>query len=124
MYMSYCRFEGTSRELAACLNEVEDHISGCAEYKVSANEILHFRRMMEQVVEFMADNELLDEDGYLDYDKLDEVCEAMATACIGLLIDMVAERYGYDPVELARDVTETVVMVNRDLGPYREKVMA
>ena len=68
---------------------------------------------------------------YLDFknakqglDMIVNTNEETATACIGLLIDMVAERYGYDPVELARDVTETVVMVNRDLGPYREKVMA
>ena len=78
MYMSYCRFEGTKAELNACLDEVNEHIYEEAEYEVSDREIQHFRQMVERFVEFMDENELLDEYGELDNSRLDEICEAMS----------------------------------------------
>lgn len=78
MYMSYCRFEGTRSELAACLSEVEDHINLEAEYEVSEKEINHFRRMVKMFVEFLQEQEIIDEEGELDKEVLDRVCESMA----------------------------------------------
>ena len=78
MYMSYCRFEGTRRELAACLGEVEDHINMEAKYEVSEQEINHFRRTVKMFVEFLQEQELLNEEGELDKEVLDRVCESMA----------------------------------------------
>lgn len=78
MYMSYCRFEGTRSELAACLGEVEDHINEDAEYAISDQEIEHFRRMVKMFVEFLQELEILDEEGELDKEVLDIVCKSMA----------------------------------------------
>ena len=78
MYMSYCRFEGTRRELAACLNEVIDHVNEEAEYEVSDPEIRHFKNMIVNFVDFLHDMCLLDDEGYLDREELDKVCAAMA----------------------------------------------
>ena len=77
MYMSYCRFEGTDAELRACLNDVDKHVNGEAEYAVSDSEIHHFRRMVDNFAAWICDMNLLDEDGCLDEDVLDEICEAM-----------------------------------------------
>ena len=77
-YMSYCRYEGTYSELRACLNDVEEHVNEDAEYEVSDHEIQHFRNMVEYFHDFLCNMELLDEDGNLDDDALDAVCEAMA----------------------------------------------
>lgn len=78
MYMSYCRFEGTRQELRACINEVENHIYEEAEYEVSDNEIREFKQMVKDFYNFMADMELLDENGELDENVLDEISEKMA----------------------------------------------
>lgn len=76
-YMSYCRYEGTYSELRACLNDVEEHINEEAEYEVSDREIQWFRNMVELFHEFLCEQELMDEDGNLDNEALDRVCEAM-----------------------------------------------
>lgn len=80
MYMSYCRMEGTRMELAACLQDAEDHVNGEAEYAVSDREIQHFRRIIEDTFYWMRDMDLIDEDGYLNEAGLDEICEAMSRA--------------------------------------------
>lgn len=77
MYMSYCRFEGTKQELNACIYEVMEHINGEAEYEVSEDEIRCFRMMVYNMIDFLQGAELLNEDGELDAQKLEEVCEAM-----------------------------------------------
>lgn len=77
MYMSYCRHEGTMQELRACLADADEHINEEAEYEVSDREIKCFRNMVEEFADWLANNELLDEYGELDSDKLDEICEAM-----------------------------------------------
>lgn len=81
MYMSYCRFEGTSAELRACLSDVDEHVNGEAEYEVSDREINQFRNMVEYFVGWLNDQCLLDEDGDLNYDELEQVCEAMKRTC-------------------------------------------
>ena len=78
MYMSYCRFEGTRHELRACLSDVEEHVNEEAEYEVSDSEINHFRFMVEDFVGWLNDMALLDEDGEIDQDALEQVCKAMA----------------------------------------------
>ena len=85
MYMSYCRFEGTRQELQACFGEVYDHINEEAEYEVSDHEIREFRNMVRNMVEFLQDTEILDENGEVNERALDEVCETM--------------RYGYSEEE-------------------------
>jgi len=76
-YMSYCRFEGTLNEMRACIADVYEHVNEEAEYKVSAREIDCFRSMVEEMAEFISTNELMDEYGEIDEDRLDEICEAM-----------------------------------------------
>lgn len=79
MYMSYCRFEGTLHEFIACKNDVMEHLQGEAEYKVSDEEIRNFRHLVDRMVEFLVyDTCLINEDGELDEDQLDLVCEAMS----------------------------------------------
>ena len=68
-------------ELQACLSNVTEHINGEAEYAVSDREIEWFRRMVEEFAEWMQDAGVLDENGYLDDDALDEVCESMKRTC-------------------------------------------
>ena len=80
MYMSYCRFEGTHDELRACLADVDEHVNEEAGEKVSDREIQHFRNMIEYFVGWLNDQALLDEDGCLNYEELDQVCEAMGKA--------------------------------------------
>ena len=79
-YMSYCRFEGTLQELRICLGVVKEHVNEEAEYEVSAGEIKKFRSMVYDMVEFLQGQEILDEYGDLDKNKLDEICEKMAVA--------------------------------------------
>lgn len=80
MYMSYCRMEGTRMELRVCLNDVEEHVNREAEYPVSERECYHFREMVTEFVDWLHDMDLLDEDGYLDVDALNDVCDDMAKA--------------------------------------------
>ena|GEM_PF-6397536 len=77
MYMSYCKFEGTRMELNSCLNTVEEHVNHEAEYAVSENEVNNFQQMVIDFVGWLHDMALLDDDGYLDEDALNEVCEDM-----------------------------------------------
>lgn len=78
MYMSYCRFEGTKSELRACLNDVQEHIDGEAWDSISDREIGCFKAIIMDVVDFLNDNCLIDEDGMVDSKGLDDVCKAMA----------------------------------------------
>lgn len=78
MYMSYCRHEGTLSELRACLSDAQSHSDGVAEYEVSEREIRYFKTMVEEFCDFLNENSLIDLDGELDADKLDEICESMA----------------------------------------------
>lgn len=75
--MSYCRCENTRLALNEVLDDVYEHINEEAEYEVSDREIRNFRQMVESFCEFLQNAELLDEDGYLNDEALDEVCEAM-----------------------------------------------
>ena len=77
MYMSYCRYEGTLNELRACLDDVQGHIDGAAEYEVSDHETRQFAQMVKEFVWFLQDAELIDDHGELDNDKLEEICELM-----------------------------------------------
>ena len=78
MNMSYCRQENTYAALRECLCDVEEHVNEEAPYEVSRREIREFRNMVEYFHEFLCNMELLDEDGNLDNEALDRVCEAMA----------------------------------------------
>ena len=80
MYMSYCRYEGTLQEIRACLSDADEHINGEAEYKVSDDEIRHFKNMITEIYEWMNDQALINEYGELDEDELDRICEAMQNA--------------------------------------------
>lgn len=77
MYMSYCRFEGTNHELNACLVEAEEHAYEEAEYPVSSGEVEQFRKMVNRFYDFMVDMGLIDYNGELDEDALNEICEKM-----------------------------------------------
>ena len=80
MYMSYCRYEGTHQELVACLADVDEHVMESAEYETSESEVRHFRDMVMDFFGWMQDNELITEDGELDEDQLDGICQAMRKA--------------------------------------------
>ena len=77
MYMSYCRYEGTRYELNACIGDAREHYYEEAEYEVCENEIDNFRQLIHNFVEFLGETEILDENGEINEDKLDEVCETM-----------------------------------------------
>lgn len=77
MYMSYCRHEGTFTELRACLSDADEHYCEEAEYEVSDREIRYFREMVEYFVDWCSEMSLIDENGELDREKLDEICEMM-----------------------------------------------
>lgn len=81
MFMSYCMFEGTYKELQRCLYEVDDHIGYGAEYSVSDDEIDYFKKMVEMFHDFMRENSIIDENGDLDPYALDSVCEDMRHGC-------------------------------------------
>lgn len=78
MYMSYCRFEGTRAELRTCLNVVEEHVNEEAEYEVSENEIRNFKQMIIMIHDFMYEMNLLDENGDLNMERLEDIAEYMA----------------------------------------------
>lgn len=82
-YMSYCRFEGTLEEMKICLCDVDEHINEEAEYEVSDREIGCFKDMVSTFWTWMIENELVDENGELVEDELENICETM--------------RHGYDP---------------------------
>lgn len=77
MYMSYCRYEGTATELNVCLEDVKEHVYEEAEYEVSDREIANFKRMVTRFHEFLQEMELLEDDGRLNYEELDRICNAM-----------------------------------------------
>ena len=81
--MSYCRFEGTLHELRACMADVEEHVNEIAEYSVSDGGIRHFKQMVIEFTDFLHDMGLLNDEGYLERDALNEVCDAMAKAYDG-----------------------------------------
>ena len=80
MYMSYCRNEGICSELNASLSDASSHVYGEAEYEVSDREIEYFKKMIRRFADWLGDMDLLDEDGCLDEDRLEEIGEAMSRA--------------------------------------------
>lgn len=80
MYMSYCRFEGTRAELNACMDVVQEHYNEEAEYEVSDREITEFKKMIYEVVDFLQNTEIIDDEGEIDNEQLDRVCEMMGQA--------------------------------------------
>ena len=77
MYMSYCKFEGTRSELRSCLSAVNEHIEGYAECAVSDREIRCFKETVIEFIDWLHDVALLDDEGYLDEEALDQICEDM-----------------------------------------------
>ena len=65
-------------ELTSCLNTVEEHVNHEAEYAVSENEINNFQQMVQDFVGWLHDMALLDDEGYLDEDALNDVCDEMS----------------------------------------------
>lgn len=78
MYMSYCRFEGTRAELNVCMNEVTNHYNEEAEYEVSDNEITQFKDMVYEVVDFLKNTDIIDDDVEINHEQLDRICLMMA----------------------------------------------
>ena len=76
MYMDYCKFRMTWKELEACLEDVEAHIAEEARYGVSEEEIMEFEHMMWEIFQFLERNELIKHDG-IDMDRLEEIEEKM-----------------------------------------------
>ena len=77
MYMSYCRFEGTLSELRACMDTVDEHINEEAQYEVSDKEITCFKNMVQEFVEWLTNTSILDDEGSVDWEELDRVCDMM-----------------------------------------------
>lgn len=77
MYMSYCRFEGTREELRACYSDVDDYINDCAEERASDREIDCFRDMVQEMFDFLRDNCIIDDDAFIDWNTVDDICEKM-----------------------------------------------
>lgn len=79
MYMSYCKYEGTLAELKVCLSDAQEHFDEEAEYPVSDSEIESFRILVGTFMDFLYDNELINEYGEFDDDRFDKICESMKT---------------------------------------------
>lgn len=77
--MSYCRHYNTRLALSECIEDAQEHIDGVAECAVSDEEVWAFRKMVGEFYDFLNEAGLLNEFGELDEEKLDEVCEQMAT---------------------------------------------
>ena len=70
--MNYCRFENTSRDLRDCLTAIENR-----EKDLSNNEAKAMRSMIERFVCFLNQESLLDIDGEVDQEQLDEIIKEM-----------------------------------------------
>lgn len=77
MYMSYCRFEGTKHELDACLSVADEAIMGEAEYPVSEDETAYFKLMIENVLDFLQENDVISDEINYDEDKLYDIMRLM-----------------------------------------------
>lgn len=77
MYMSYCRNEGALAEVRCALSDVDAHIDEDAEYSVSEREIDCFKSLITELYDWMCERELIDCNGELDTDGLEEICEKM-----------------------------------------------
>ena len=62
------------------MNAVEEHVNGEAEYPVSENEVNNFQQMVQDFVGWLHDMALLDDEGYLNEDALNEVRDDMMKA--------------------------------------------
>ncbi len=73
MYMSYCRNEGTYHEITACIDAVQEIIDsdGTDRSTMSGREAHYFVEIIRAVQGFLIENELLDEFGDLNEEKLD-----------------------------------------------------
>ena len=83
MYMSYCRFEGTYSELRRCLDDVEEHVNEEVTSPVSSREVDFFMKTVLDFGDWLQEMSLLDEDGFLDRSRLEEICEAMEKGSSG-----------------------------------------
>lgn len=78
MNMSYCRYENTLYDLRDCLEDATEHINEEAESPVSSREIGYFRKMVEEMYNFLYENDLINyKTQEIDEEKLDEYCSRM-----------------------------------------------
>lgn len=73
MYMSYCRNEGTYQEITACLDAVQERLDDVTCEQMSQKEAHYFVEIIRAVHYFLIENDLVDEFGDLDEDKLEEM---------------------------------------------------
>lgn len=64
-------------ELQSCFDTVNDHVNGDADCAISEREIYNFKRMIDEIAEFLRENDLLDEDGEINQTALDDICNFM-----------------------------------------------
>ena len=74
MNMSYCRYENTMRDLRDCINDVIEHVNEEAKYSVSEREIDCFRKMVKEFHELMTFCSIINDDGTINEEELDDVC--------------------------------------------------
>jgi hypothetical protein len=62
------------------MDVVHEHYNEEAEYEVSDREITEFNKMIYEVVDFLQNTEIIDDEGEIDHEQLDRVCEMMGQA--------------------------------------------
>lgn len=77
MNMSYCRYTNTLGDLRDCINDVVDHVNEEAKYPVSKSEIDCFRRMVKEFYQLLDFCCVINDDGTLNEEELDDVCFRM-----------------------------------------------
>lgn len=75
--MSYCRYTNTLDDLRDCINDALSHVNEEAEYPVSKSEINCFRQMVKEFYQMMDFCAMINDDGTLNEEELDECCAMM-----------------------------------------------
>ena len=69
MNMSYCRFRNTRNDLRDCINALSERNISSDEEKRAAKEIINM------MLDFLNDEDLLDDEGNLNEETLDNIIE-------------------------------------------------
>lgn len=73
--MSYCRFRNTYEDVQDCFNAINN-----CETIESKEEIVALKSMIYDMYEFFSDNALINSDGELDEDGLEELIDGMTNS--------------------------------------------
>lgn len=75
--MSNCGFWKVRYDLKARFNIVDNKVNGCCESAIPEHEVKDFRQLIEDIVDWLRNMNLLDDYGELNEDELSDVCSVM-----------------------------------------------